>query len=135
MAYKDLREFIELLEKKGQLKRIKTQVSAELEITEILDRVVKKGGPALLFENVTGSKLPVFANAFGTMERMCLALDVENLDDIGERIQKLLKFEAPAGLWEGIKKIPEVVELTSFAPKYVKSVSYTHLTLPTIYSV
>jgi 4-hydroxy-3-polyprenylbenzoate decarboxylase len=121
VAYKDLREFIELLEKKGQLKRIKTQVSAELEITEILDRVVKKGGHALLFENVSGSKMPVFANAFGTMERMCLALDVENLDDIGDRIQKLLKFEAPAGLWEGIKKIPEVVELTSFAPKYVKS--------------
>jgi 4-hydroxy-3-polyprenylbenzoate decarboxylase len=121
VAYKDLREFIELLENKGLLKRIKTQVSAELEITEILDRVVKKGGPALLFENVSGSKLPVFANAFGTMERMCLALDVDDLDEIGERIQKLLKFEAPAGLWEGIKKIPEVVELTSFAPKYVRS--------------
>jgi len=121
VAYKDLREFIDLLEKKGLLKRIKTKVSAELEVTEILDRVVKKGGPAILFENVSGSKLPVFANAFGTMERMCLALDVDNLDEIADRIQKLLKFEAPSGLWEGIKKIPEVVELTSFAPKYVKS--------------
>ncbi|MBU4340134.1 MAG: UbiD family decarboxylase, partial [Euryarchaeota archaeon] len=67
MAYKDIREFIEVLEKKGLLKRIKTEVSAELEITEILDRVVKKNGPALLFENVKGSRIPVFANAFGTM--------------------------------------------------------------------
>lgn len=73
MAYKDLREFIEVLDKKGLLKRVKTQVSAELEITEILDRVVKKNGPALLFENVKGSHIPIFANAFGTMERMCLA--------------------------------------------------------------
>lgn len=121
MAFKDLREFIEILEKRGLLKRIKTEVSAELEITEILDRCVKKNGPALLFENVKGSKIPVFANAFSTMERMCLALDVNDLDEIGARIRKLMEFEAPSGLWEGIKKLPEVVELTSFAPKYVKS--------------
>jgi 4-hydroxy-3-polyprenylbenzoate decarboxylase len=121
VAYKDLREFIEILEKKGLLRRIKTEVSAELEITEILDRTVKSNGPALLFENVKGYKIPVFANAFGTMERMCLALGVDNLDEIGERIQKLLEFEAPSGIWEGIKMLPQVAELTSFAPKYVKS--------------
>ncbi len=121
MAYKDLREFIEVLEKKHLLRRIKTEVSAELEITELLDRTVKSNGPALLFENVKGYKIPVFANAFGTMERMCLALGVDNLDEIGERIQKLLEFEAPSGIWEGIKMLPQVAELTSFAPKYVKS--------------
>ena len=121
MAFKDLREFIELLEKKGLLKRIKTEVSAELEITEILDRTVKKNGPALFFENVKGFKVPVFANAFGTVERVCLALEVNDLDEIGARIKKLMEFEAPSGLWEGIKKLPEVVELTSFAPKYVRS--------------
>ena len=121
MAYKDIREFIEVLEKRGFLKRIKTEVSAELEITEILDRCMKHNGPALLFENVKGYKMPVFANAFGTMERMCLALDVNDLDEIGARIRKLMEFEAPSGLWEGIKKLPEVVELTSFAPKYVRS--------------
>ena len=109
MAYKDLRGFMETLEKKGLLKRIKTEVSAELEITEILDRAVKNGCPALLFENVKGYDIPVFANAFGTMEQMCLALEVDNLDDIGLRIQKLLEFEAPSSLWEGIKKIPELV--------------------------
>lgn len=121
MAYKDLREFIEVLEKKGLLKRIKTEVSAELEITEILDRVVKKKGPALLFENVKGSRIPVFANAFGTMERMCLALEASSLDEIGARIRKLLEFEAPASLWEGIKMLPMVAELSSFPPKHVKS--------------
>ncbi|VVB91205.1 3-octaprenyl-4-hydroxybenzoate carboxy-lyase [uncultured archaeon] len=121
MAYRDLREFIEVLEKKHLLRRIKTEVSAELEITEILDRTVKSNGPALLFENVKGYKIPVFANVFGTMERMCLALGVDNLDEIGERIQKLLEFEAPSGIWEGIKMLPQVAELTSFAPKYVKS--------------
>ncbi len=121
VAYNDLREFIEVLEKKGLLRRIKTEVSAELEITEILDRAVKNNGPALLFENVKGYKLPVFANAFGTMERMCLALGVNNLDEIGARIQNLLEFEAPSSLWEGIKMLPQLRELTSFAPKYVKT--------------
>jgi len=121
VAYKDIREFIEVLEKKGLLKRIKTEVSAELEITEILDRVVKKNGPALLFENVKGSRIPVFANAFGTMERMCLALEVNSLDEIGARIQKLLEFEAPKSIWEGIKMLPMVAELSSFPPKHVNS--------------
>jgi len=83
--------------------------------------VYENNGPALLFENVSGYKMPVFANAFGTMERMCLALEVNDLDETGARIRKLMEFEAPSGLWEGIKKLPEVVELTSFAPKYVRS--------------
>ena len=121
MAYRDLREFIEILEKKGLLKRVKTQVSAELEITEILDRVVKRNGPALLFENVKGSSLPVFANAFGTMERMCLALEVKSLDEIGSRIRKLLEFEAPKSIWDGIKMLPMVAELSSFPPKHVST--------------
>lgn len=121
MAYKDLREFIEVLDKKGLLKRVKTEISAELEITEILDRVVKNNGPALLFENVKGSKIPVFANAFGTMERMCLALEVNNLDETGSRIQKLLEFDAPKSIWEGIKMLPMVAELISFPPRHVNS--------------
>ncbi len=121
MAYKDLREFIEVLEKKGLLRRIKTEVSAELEITEILDRVVKKNGKALLFENVKGYKIPVFANAFGTVERMCLALGVNSLDETSERIQKLLELEPPSGVWEGIKMLPKIRELASFTPKHVNS--------------
>ena len=129
MAYKDLREFIEVLEKKCLLKRITTEVSAELEITEILDRTVKNNGPALLFENVMGYKVPVLANAFGTMAHMCLALGVNNLDEIGERIHNLLQFEAPSSLWEGIKMIPKVAEITSFPPKHVKSGPCKEVTL------
>jgi len=135
VAYKDLREFIDVLDKKGLLKRIKTQVSAELEITEILDRVVKKGGPALLFENVKGSRITVFANAFGTMERMCLALEVNNLNEIGSRIQKLLEFEAPKSIWEGIKMLPMVAELTSFPPKHVNSGTCKEVILREDYSL
>lgn len=135
MAYKDLREFIEILEKKSLLRRIKTEVSAELEITEILDRVVKKNGPALLFENVKGYKIPVFANAFGSMERICLALEINNLDEIGERIQKLMELEAPSGLWEGIKMLPTLSELTSFAPKYVKTGSCKEVILKEDFSL
>jgi 4-hydroxy-3-polyprenylbenzoate decarboxylase len=121
VAYKDLREFIEVLEKKGLLRRIKAGVSADLEITEILNRTMKNNGPALLFENVKGFEIPVFANGFGTMESMNLALEVNNLDEIGGRIQELLEFEAPSSIWEGIKMIPKVAELTSFPPKRITS--------------
>ena len=87
MAYKDLREFMEELENRGLLKRVKTEVDPELEITEIVDRVSK--GPddknvALLFENVKGSKMPVLINAFGSYERMSLAMGVEKRDDIAD---------------------------------------------------
>lgn len=135
MTYRDLREFMEVLEKRGLLRRIKKEVSAELEITEILDRVVKNNGPALLFENVKGYKMPVFANAFGTMERMALALEVNNLDEIGERIQRLLELELPSGLLEGIKMLPKLAELTRFAPKHVSSGSCKEVILKEDFSL
>jgi 4-hydroxy-3-polyprenylbenzoate decarboxylase len=82
MAYPDLRAFIAELENRKLLKKITVEVDAELEITEISDRVVKAGGPALYFANVKGYKMPVVTNLFGTMERMKLALGVEDLDRI-----------------------------------------------------
>ncbi len=94
MAYKDLREFISELERRNLLKRIKTSVSAELEITEITDRVSKfkgKKNVALLFENVRGYDMPVLTNMFGSYERMSLALGVENLDDAANDIREILK--------------------------------------------
>ena len=94
MAYKDLREFIEALESKGLLKRIKTEVDPELEITEITDRVSKMKGEknvALLFENVKGSKMPVLMNAFGSYERMAMALGVEKLDDVADALREMMK--------------------------------------------
>jgi 4-hydroxy-3-polyprenylbenzoate decarboxylase len=120
LPFKDLREFIRLLEGRGLLKRIKTEVSPELEITEIVDRVVKRGGPALLFENVKGYDIPVFINAFGTLERMALALDSENLDQVGRRLYRYLEMEPPRGLWEGIKMLPRLKEISSYGPSLVK---------------
>ena len=94
MAFKDLREFIDALEERGWLKRITEEVSADLEITEITDRVSKMEGDdnvALLFENVKGYDMPVLMNAFGSYKRMELALGVEKLDDIGDMIKDIMR--------------------------------------------
>ena len=88
MAYQDLSDFVKKLEAAGQLKRIKTEVSAELEITEITDRVSKAYGPALLFEKVKGYSSSVLINAFGSYERMALALNVKNVDEIARGDRK-----------------------------------------------
>jgi 4-hydroxy-3-polyprenylbenzoate decarboxylase len=121
MAYKDLRAFLKILEERGLLKRIKVEVDPILEIAEINDRVVKAGGPALLFENPKGSRFPVLVNTFGSFERMCLALEVENLDDIGKRILEFLEPEIPTNLIEKLKALPKLKQLSDFIPKTVKS--------------
>ena len=89
MAYKDLREFIAKLEQSGQLHRVKIEVDPELEITEITDRVTKAGGPALLFEKVKGSNIPLLINAMGSYERMSMALGGRSLDEIAHEIEEL----------------------------------------------
>ncbi len=91
MKFTDLRDFVAFLERKGELRRIKTPVDSELEITEIADRVVKSGGPALMFENVTGYDMPVLINMFGTGQRMAWGLGVDNLDDLVERVEGVLQ--------------------------------------------
>ncbi len=121
MAYRDLREFLRLLEEKGLLKRIKAEVDPVLEIAEINDRVVKAGGPALLFENPKNSKFPVLVNAFGLYERMKLALEVDSLDDIGGRILEFLEPEIPTNFIEKLKALPKLKKLSDFIPKIVKS--------------
>ena len=92
---KDLRDFIELLRDKGQLSVIDAPVDPVLEITEIADRVVKAGGPALLFTHPKGSSFPVLINQFGSDERMCLALRAGSYDELGARVQTLVAFEVP----------------------------------------
>ncbi len=119
MAYKDLREFIRVLEEKGLLIRVKEPVSYELEITEIADRVVKASGPALLFENVNGYSTPLLINAFGSQERMELALG--NIKKITERINELLAFEPPKGLLEKVLFLPKLHEMSQFIPKRIKN--------------
>ena len=121
MAYKDLREFLSLLEGKGLLKRIKAEADSALEIAEINNRVVKAGGPALLFENPKNSKFPVLVNAFGSYERMRLALEVESLDDIGGRILEFLEPEIPTNFIEKLKALPKLKKLSDFFPKIIKS--------------
>ncbi len=121
MAYPDLRAFITVLEKHKLLKRIKAEVDPYLEISEITDRVTKAGGPALLFENVKGFNMPVLINAFGTMQHMCLALGVDNLDSIADRVRELVKPKVPEGLWEKIAMLPKLHEMSKFVPKMVKS--------------
>ncbi|MDD3364691.1 MAG: menaquinone biosynthesis decarboxylase [Syntrophomonas sp.] len=123
MAYKDLHEFVKLLEDKGELLRIKTLVDPELEITEITDRVSKAYGPALLFENVKGSDMPVLINAYGSPERMALSLQVGKLDDIGDEITGLLQLadNVPDSLLGKVKMLPILAQLSSFFPKTVKS--------------
>ncbi len=123
MAYRDLKEFIDLLEKKRLLHRIKVEVDPELEIAEITDRMCKssKGGKALFFEKVKGSQFPVVTNIFGSFERMCLALEVENLDDIGKRIEKLLNQTPPKTLREKITALFNLIEISKYLPKRVKN--------------
>ncbi|MDP3296996.1 MAG: menaquinone biosynthesis decarboxylase [Thermodesulfovibrionia bacterium] len=121
MAYKDLREFLRLLEGKGLLKRIKAEAEPALEIAEINDRIVKAGGPALLFENPKNSKFPVLVNAFGSYERMQLALEVKSLDDIGGRILEFLEPEIPTNFIEKLKALPKLKKLSDFFPKIIKS--------------
>ena len=137
MAYKDLREWIEALDKAGELKRITEPVSPRLEISEITDRASKSGsgsrsvqgavgyapgGPALLFENIAGHpRHKVLINQFGSERRMALALNVERVDQIAERIQGLLHMKAPEGFLDKLKMLPQVAELTRVFPKTVSA--------------
>ena len=126
MAFNDLRAFIQAVEQKGWLARVKAPVDPILEITEITDRLSKStthpagpGGPALLFESVKGSAMPVAINLFGTKARMELALGVASLDDIARRIDDLLEIPKPAGLMEKLALLPKLAELAQFPPKVV----------------
>ncbi|MGP8268924.1 MAG: UbiD family decarboxylase domain-containing protein, partial [Terracidiphilus sp.] len=122
MAYDDLRDWIKALEKAGELRRISEEVSPELEITEITDRVTKNGGPALLFENVKGHPgHKVFINQFGSERRMAMSLGVERLDEIAERIKGLMNVKAPEGLFDKLKMLPQLGALTSAFPKTVSA--------------
>ncbi len=119
MPYEDLREFVERLEKEGELARIRHEVSPVLEMTEIADRAVKGGGKALLFENPKGYDIPVLMNAFGTERRMKLALEVDRFEEIGERLVEIARFK-PESFLEGLKGVGKLKDLASFMPKKVK---------------
>ncbi len=119
MAYADLNAFIRKLEEMGELVRIREPLDPYLEICEVTDRVCKAGGPALLFESVKGKQIPVLTNLFGSMKRMCLALEVDHLDRIGEEITSLLKTEPPRTFRQKLNLIPKLKRLRSLFPKTV----------------
>ena len=121
MAFKDLRQFISFLEEKGELRRIEAPVSRDLEIAEIADRTVKAGGPALLFENVEGSDTPVVINLYGTHQRMAWALGVEHLDELTDRIRKILGMlkGPPSGLLDKARALGDLVGMARTQPKMV----------------
>lgn len=121
MAYKDLQAFIKKLEKEGMLKRISAEVDSYLEITEIADRAVKSGGPALLFENVKGSEYPVFINGFASYERLNTAFEIDSIDDFAHQIEDLMDVQSYMGLIDKIKSIPKLVRMLEVFPKTVAS--------------
>lgn len=120
MAYKNLQHFIQTLEAAGELVRIKEYVNPELEITEITDRISKQYGPALLFEN-TGYDFPVLINSMGNYKRMCMALGVENMDEISKEIEGLFKMlTGPKdNLLDKLKMLPKLGQISSWMPKVV----------------
>ena len=123
MQYKDLREFIDQLEKIGELKRISLPIDPILEMTEICDRTLRQGGPALLFENVKGHDVPVLGNLFGTARRVALGMGEESteaLRGVGELLAFLKEPEPPKGLKDAMSTLPKYKKVVDMAPKRVK---------------
>ena len=121
MSYRSLGEFLRALEQDGDLVRVTAPVSPRLEISEIADRAVKGGGPALLFENVQGSKFPVAINTFASRERMRKALGIASWEEWDERLDFFLDPKPPEGLLDKIRAIPRVTELAAVFPKTVRT--------------
>lgn len=123
MKYRDLRDFIEQLEAQGELKRIKHPIDPNLEMTEIADRTLRAGGPALLFENPKGYEIPVLANLFGTPKRVAMGMGQENtsaLREIGELLAFLKQPEPPKGIKEAWSQLPIFKQVLNMGPKVVK---------------
>jgi len=132
MKYSDLREFLRALEARGELKRIQTPVSPVLEMTEVCDRTLRRGGPALLFENPVGHQMPVLGNLFGTPKRVALAMgaeDVSELREIGRLLAFLKEPEPPRGLKDAWNKLPLFRKVVSMAPRICKDAPCQELIL------
>jgi 4-hydroxy-3-polyprenylbenzoate decarboxylase len=116
----DLREWIALLEREGELVRVAAEVDPDLEITEIVDRTVKAGGPALLFEHPKGAQHPLLINQFGTERRMCLAFGVQSLDEIAHKLSDVLEMQPPQGLLEKVRGLQKLKSIADSRPRTVK---------------
>ena len=127
MPIDDIQQFIEKLEKTGELKRIKTEVNTNLEIAEILRRVSYTKGPAILFENVKDYEMPVLGNAFGSIRRLEIGLETTEFSEIGQRIADMTKMEIPSGVFNKIRKLPELSKMSESFPKLEKSGPVTEI--------
>ena len=124
MKYKDLRDFLAKLESQGELRRITKEIDPHLEMTEICDRVLKAGGPAILFENPRGHSIPVLGNLFGTPRRVAMGMGQESvsaLREVGELLAALKEPEPPKGLKDAWDKFPILKQVLNMAPKIVSS--------------
>src|SRR5215203_2304984 len=115
----DLREWIRLLEDEGELVRVAAEVDPDLEVTEIVDRTVKGGGPALLFEHPRGSSHPLLINQFGTERRMCMAFGVDRLDDVAGKLEDVLEMQPPQGLVDKVRGLKKLKSIADSLPKTV----------------
>lgn len=124
VKYKDLRDFLKVLEQRGELKRITAEVDPHLEMTEVGDRTLRAGGPALLFENPKGYDVPVLLNLFGTPRRVAMGMgeeSVEALRQVGEALSKLKEPEAPSGMKDAWEKLPLYKQVLNMSAKSVRS--------------
>ena len=121
MSFSDIQSFIQLLEDRGELLRVSAPVSRDLEITEIADRLVKKDGPAVLFENVIGSDFPLAIGLMGTRERMALALGLDDLDKLAEKIRHLIDLGGGGSRWGLLSNVPKLRDAMNLPPRRVKS--------------
>ena len=128
MPYESLTEYVQALDKAGQLAHVNVKVNPDLEMAEIMRRLMYKGNqPAVLFENVQGSSMPVLGNAFGTMKRLQLALETTDFTEIGRRVTDLTRMKMPAGVLDKLKMLPKLSEIADYGPKYVESGPVTEI--------
>src|SRR5438270_10910360 len=120
MALGNLRDWIALLEREGELVRVRAEVDPDLEITEIVDRTVKAGGPALLFEHPKGARHPLLINQFGTERRMCLAFGVGELDDVARKVSDVLEMQPPQGLMDKVRGLQKLKSIADSRPQTVR---------------
>jgi 4-hydroxy-3-polyprenylbenzoate decarboxylase len=117
---RDLRDWIAVLEREGELVRVAAEVDPDLEVTEIADRTVKAGGPALLFESLKGARHPLLINQFGTERRMCLAFGVERLDDVARKVSDVLEMQPPQGLMDKVRGLQKLKSIADSRPQKVR---------------
>ncbi len=121
MAFDDLRDWIAYLRREGELAEVSAEVDPHLEIAEITDRVTKAGGPALLFTNVRGSRMPLLNNQCGTERRTCMAFGVESLDELGQRVADVLEMQPPEGLMDKVRALGRLKSIADSRPRSVGS--------------